>query len=701
MAIVSAGRRAPACLRSMQRLADHPAGGGMGTSGQPLQEQTLHQKRHRVSDHQSRYYRLLNAIHEVYYSTDMDGNITEISPSIRTVAGYDCHQIIGRPATFFYRHPEDRKIFLQLLHQHAFVSDYELELMHHDGRVIHVSANAHIMFDEQKRAVGVEGMLRDITERVTLQTELKRLNEELEARVSERTCELEEKNRQLQLLLMSIEQSAEAFIITDHAGRVEYVNPAFERINGYSPDEIRGKTLSILNSGEHDAGVFHHLWSTIRSGRVWEGTLINRKKSGQCYPALMTIVPVMERGEITHYTAIQQDMSKYEQLEAQFRQAQKLEAIGTLVGGISHDFNNMLASLLMNLYLARKEVRLPDKLTDRLNMTEKLVMQTSDMVRDLLIFSRDDNGIKEELELNEMVQSSLRLLQVSIPAEVKFSFMPSREKLPVRGDVRRLQQVLMNVLNNARDALAGRSKGELSLALQRYIPDQEFLDRHHCIHAEVLAHLSIRDNGAGMPPEVMERVFDPFFTTKSAGNGTGLGLSMVFGYIEEHGGVIEVESEVDKGTVFHFFLPVMDQSEKVLSVCDEVVLKGNGELILVVDDNENFRHALTEALAVLNYRTMTAADGVEALLILEAHHHDLSLAIIDMVMPRLSGSEAARRMRLLSPWMPILFATGHGDAEVIREVDSLNHVMLCEKPFRLDRLSQHIHALIHGGQAVD
>lgn len=624
---------------------------------------------------------------------------TEISPSIRTVAGYDSHQVIGRPVTFFYRHPQDRDIFLELLHQHGFVSDYELELLHHDGEVIHVSANAHVIFDERMQPVGVEGMLRDITERVRLQTELKRLNEELEARVRERTRELEQKNRQLQLLLLSIEQSAEAFIITDSSGRVEYVNPAFERINGYSLDEMRGNSLSILNSGEHDAGVFHALWSTIRAGRVWEGTLMNRRKNGEIYPALMTVVPVVEQGRIDHYTAIQQDMSQYEQLEARFRQSQKLEAIGTLVSGISHDFNNMLASLMMNLYLAKKEAGTSSKLVERLENAEKLVTQSSDMVRDLLVFSRDESSAKEVLELNAIVQNSLRLLQVTIPPDVSFSFLACEEALSIRGDVRHLQQVLMNVLNNARDALAGRADAALSLQLQCYKPDQNFLERHETIHAEALALLTVRDNGAGMPPEVMERIFDPFFTTKKAGNGTGLGLSMVFGYIEEHGGVIEVESEVEKGTEFRFFLPLLDQSEQIIPSSAEVVLQnGDGELILVADDNEKIRHALIQALTTLNYRVIAAANGVEALQLFENHHLDLRLAILDLMMPALSGSEAARRMRLLSPCLPVMFVTGHKDDEVRCEAASFANMIVCEKPLLMKQLAVDVHALIHALQ---
>ncbi|WP_018293579.1 PAS domain-containing sensor histidine kinase [Mariprofundus ferrooxydans] len=648
-------------------------------------------------DHQAGGYRRLHVIHEICYRADTDGHITEITPLNGTFSGYDCDHLIGQTATFFYRHSEDRKRYLELLQQHGFVADYELELFHHDGDVIHVSVNARTLFNDQDQPIGVEGILRDISERVALQRELQCLKEKLEERIVERTRDLEQQNRHLKLLLQSIEQSAEAFIITDHCGKVEYVNPAFERINGYTINEIQGKSLSLLNSDKHDADFFHTLWCTIRSGEVWEGTIINRRKDGTHYPALMTIVPVIEHGIIEHYTAIQQDMSEYAKLEAQFRQSQKMEAIGTLVGGITHDFNNMLASLLMNLYMARREADCTEKLLTRLDMAEKLGYQASDMLKDLLIFSRDDPGEKQCFEFNSMLHESLKLLQVSIPEHVACELKLCEEKLSVLGDVRRLQQVLMNMLNNARDALGSGEQGRITICLQRHVPDQEFMNRHKQVHHKVMACLSISDNGTGMTPETMARIFDPFFTTKGAGHGTGLGLSMVFGCIEDHDGVIEVESVAGEGTVFHLFLPLVGTDQPaVLPAGNKAGFKrGQGEMILVADDNELIRKAIVETLSLLNYRTLQAADGEEALALFEAHQDQLSLVILDMVMPCMSGREAARHMRLLSPLLPIMFATGHDEEEALRDVRGFENSVLCEKPFRIQQLSEDIYRLLN------
>jgi len=665
------------------------------------QAELLHQKKQKIKDNQARYYRLLNAIHEVYYSADVEGNITEISPSIGAIAGYDCQEIVGQSATFFYKHSEDRVIFLQQLQQQGFVANYELALVHKDGHAIYVSANAHITFDEQNNVTGVEGMLRDINDRVALEKQLKRLNDELEARVVERTAKLEAKTRQLQQFLQAIEQSAEAFIITDRSGKVEYVNPAFESINGYSPDEVKGRTLALINSGKHDSDFFHAIWSTLRSGQVWEGTIINRRKDGSEYPALMTIVPILHQGKIEFYAAIQQDMSEYEKLEAQFRQAQKMEALGTMVGGIAHDFNNMLAGLLMHIYLVKKHIHNPELALEKLEMAEQLGYQAAKMLKDMMIFSRDEEGEKKNLKLNEILQESMRMLRVSIPEHISLTLDLDEQDLLVSCDVTQFQQVMMNLLNNARDAMGKQSDGRIQVHLEHFIPDQDFADKHPDVHHEAMAKLSIRDNGDGMPEDVLAKVFDPFFTTKSAGHGTGLGLSMVFGCIQNHGGVIEVESEQGVGACFHIYLPLVEEVEIMDTQEHDGVAHGDGELILIADDNEMISKLIAETLSALNYRTLSATDGEEALRLFDENRRDqrrdqIKLVILDMVMPKLSGHEVGRRIRQSAPTLPLMFATGHSEEEPVRQdMTAFDNSTMVEKPFKLTVLASAIQSLLH------
>ncbi|MBL4775438.1 MAG: PAS domain S-box protein [Mariprofundus sp.] len=643
-----------------------------------------------------KYNRLLNAIHEVYYYADVAGNIIEISPSIKAVAGYNAHDIIGKTATFFYKHPEDRKQFITLLTTQGFVTDYELQLLHKDGHAIHVSANAHMIFDDQQRCIGVEGLLRDISERVKLEQQLQTLNNELESRVAQRTAELEAKNLQLQTLSQAIEQSAEGFIITDCAGHITYVNEAFETINGYSSKEALGKTLSMLSSGKHNADFFHDIWQSIRSGKVWEGTIINRRKDGSEYPALMTIVPIKLNGETQFYSAIQQDMSEHVALEAQFRQAQKMDAIGTLVDGIAHDFNNMLAGLLMHLYLAKKNITDTEKAIDTLNKAEELGYQASEIIKGLLIFSRNDERDMESLLFNTMLRDSIGLLKVSIPEHIQLSLHICTQNISILGDVTQLQQVLMNLLNNARDALKETQQGRIEVRLEYFIIHQDFANRHPDMHEDAMLKLSVCDNGCGISKESIDKVFDPFFTTKDADHGTGLGLSMAYGCIKNHHGILEVESELGIGTTFHIYLPLI-KDHFALEDTDihSPSLKGNGELILVADDNQVIRNLIVEALQLLGYQTIQAADGNEVLRLFTAHQHDIKLALLDMVMPCMSGQEAARRMRISSPDLPLIFSTGHDKQDAMHEIDAFSNSILHQKPFKMNDLSQDIHKLLH------
>lgn len=658
------------------------------------QDEKLIKKRAMIRDHQIRYDRLLNAIHEVYYCTDAAGNITEISPSVSMMAGYGVDDVVGQAATFFYRHPEDRQTFLTMLGQQGYVNDYEVELLHRDGAVIHVSVNARVIFNDAGDVVGIEGLLRDISERVRLEGKLRELNEQLEERVEVRTAELEESARKLRMFSQAIEQSMEAIIITDTTGRVEYVNKGFEKINGYSSSEVRGERLSLLNSGKHDADFFHHMWGSLRSGKPWEGTVINRRKDGSEYPALMTIVPVKHQDEIEFYAAIQQDMSEYEQLEVQFRQAQKMDAIGTLVGGIAHDFNNMLAGLLMHLYLAKKSVDDPVRTIEKLEMAEKLGYQASEMIKNLLIFSRDEKGEKKVMQLNTMLSDSMRLLRVSIPEHIRLNLDICDMNLSILGDETQLQQVLMNMLNNARDALKESEQGSIVVSLQRFVIDQKFADRFPDIHQEAMARLTVSDNGCGISGDKLAKIFDPFFTTKEAGHGTGLGLSMVYGCIENHGGIIDVDSEPGKGTTFSIYLPMINEQAKLVARTNSRLHRGRGELILVADDNKVVRKVVVEALESLNYRAIEASDGNEAMRLFDEQPFEISLAILDMVMPGMSGREVARRIRLINHQMPFLFATGHDDMAALKEIEGYDRSLLHEKPFKMIELSTAIHELL-------
>jgi len=504
---------------------------------------------------------------------------------------------------------------------------------------------------------------------------------------------MEKEQRESLLLKLSraIEQAGESVIITDHLGTIEYVNPSFTRITGYSAGDVIGKNPRVLKSGLQSDEYYQRMWKALSSGQTWQSTIVDRRKDGTEYPALMTISPIRDgAGVISHYVGIQQDMTEHEQLEERFRQAQKMEALGTLVGGIAHDFNNMLAGMTGNLYLARKKVEDRPDIMGKLDNVVSLSFRASEMIKQLLTFARKSHVDMQPFGLTTFLKEASKLSEASIPENIRFDSVFCPDELVVRGDATQLQQVVMNLLNNARDAVEGVPAPRIRMQLEDFRADQAFMDKYPDLNARLLAHLSIADNGSGIGDEDLAHIFEPFYTTKEVGRGTGLGLAMAYGAIRSHGGVIEVESNPG-GTTLHVYLPLIE--EKSMASLDEAgtdLVSGHGELILIVDDNANVRDVATEVLQAIGYRVLEASDGLEAVERFTEHGKDIALVIMDVVMPRLGGVEAAERIRRLDPDARIVFATGYDMEELSNSQMPSDKYVTLSKPYNIEELSKVI-----------
>jgi two-component system cell cycle sensor histidine kinase/response regulator CckA len=461
-------------------------------------------------------------------------------------------------------------------------------------------------------------------------------------------------------LATAVEQSGETIMITDLEGTIVYVNPAFEKTTGYTRAEALGQNPRFFKSGKHDAEFYRRIWEVLGHGEIWSGHFINKRKDGTFFEEEATITPVRDAaGEVVNYVVVKRDVTREMQLEAQFRQSQKMEAIGQLAGGVAHDFNNVLAVIMMQAELTAMEENLPEQVGEGLKQIRAAAERAANLTRQLLLFSRKQVMQRRDLDLNECVTSLAKMLQRILGEDVRLQLHLHSRPLMTRADAGMLDQVLLNLVVNARDAMPGGGRLTIETRVKNFteaeaavIPDAK-PGRHVC--------LRVTDTGSGIAPEIMTRIFEPFFTTKEPGKGTGLGLATVFGIVKQHGGSLTVESEVGKGTTFQIVLPA--SKEAVESPEEATVMpepRGGTETILLVEDEPSVRLLTRSVLERAGYQVLEAAHGVEALKIWGQQQDKIQLLFTDIVMPEgISGRELATRLRTQNPRLRIIFTSGY------------------------------------------
>jgi len=521
--------------------------------------------------------------------------------------------------------------------------------------------------DEAGEVIGVVGIGMDITEQRATKEKLRKLSQ-------------------------AVEQAGESILITDKEGTIEYVNPSFTKITGYAAEEVLGRNPNMLKSGEQAGEYYDRLWKTICNGEVWQSSIVDRRKDGSRFPSMLSISPINDsNGQITHYVGIQQDMTEHELLEAKFRQSQKMEALGTLVGGIAHDFNNMLTGMAGNLYLAKERVADFPDVVEKLDAVEKLSYRAAAMIKQLMIFARKGSVEKKPFGLTAFLKETCKLHAVSIPGSISFRTEFCHDELVVSGDTTQLQQVLLNLLNNARDAVAGMPDPAISLTVEQVEADESFMIGHSLTGSRSFAHLVVKDNGSGISDAYKDHIFEPFFTTKEVGAGTGLGLAMSYGTIQAHGGILEVDSTLGNGSSFHIYLPIIaERNIESESGYFTEVASGNGEFILIADDDAGVRASSKDVLEKLGYRVLEASDGLEAVAVFTANRESISLVIMDIIMPKLGGLQAAERIRALCPDAKVVFSTGYDKERLLKGEMPSDESVFLYKPYSVQNFSQMV-----------
>lgn len=409
----------------------------------------------------------------------------------------------------------------------------------------------------------------------------------------------------LRKLSRAVEQSADTVVITDRHGVIEYVNPAFELLTGYSRAEACGRTPRILKSGEQGPEIYQEMWKTILAGNVFRGILVNRKKDGSLYYVEETICPVRDSdGQITHFISNGRDLTERLRLEAQLLQAQKMDAVGRLAGGVAHDFNNLLTIITSYAELALDAVPKDSPLEAKIHEILLAARRAAELTRQLLAFSRKQPQALRVVDLNQVVSGIAKTLPRLIGEDIEFSFSPGADLGPVRIDPVQIEQVLMNLAANSRDAMP--QGGHLRVETSNVYLDENYAHRKAAvIPMGHYALITVSDDGTGIPRENLPHIFEPFYTTKPAGKGTGLGLATVYGIVKQNKGFIWVYSEKNSGTVFKIYLPCVSDHRRhveTASLETEAMTRGS-ETVLLVEDEQAVRDATAEFLRLQGYRT--------------------------------------------------------------------------------------------------
>lgn len=492
----------------------------------------------------------------------------------------------------------------------------------------------------------------------------------------------------------AIEQAAEGVMITNQEGFIQYVNPAFVGLSGYGKEEAVGQTPRLLKSGKQDEKFYESLWGTIRAGEIWSGRLVNQRKDGKLYTVDCTISPMRdETGTICHYVAVEHDVTGTLALEGRYRQAQKMEAVGRLAGGVAHDFNNLLTPILGYSEDLLEELPGGDPRREAALEIQEAGMRARDLVRQLLAFGKKQPLKISPIDLNQVVLGFKKLLQRVLREDVRIETALHASGTTIRGDIRQIEQVIMNLAINAQDAMP--EGGTLTVETADVVLDRDDTAGRQGVQPGRYVMLAVSDSGIGMDRQTRERIFEPFFTTKDEGGGTGLGLSMVYGIVEQHGGSIWTYSELGRGTQFKIYLPI--SSEEVAKKSDPAVrsdLPGGSETVLVAEDNPQVRKLTCAILTSLGYGVKTADSPEECLRIAALPETKIDLLLTDVVMPGMNGPELGKRLRTIQPKAAILFMSGYTDCVLSEHGVPGENVQFIPKPFTRQALAAAIRKVL-------
>jgi PAS domain S-box-containing protein len=665
-----------------------------------------------IKESTERYQGIFENIQDVYYEITLDGTILEISPSIKNITNHSREQLIGSNVASIYVDPSGREALVEELLKNRQVQDYEIVRRDNDRGSGCFSINAVLKTDDSGTPVKIIGSMRDISARKKSDQELLQYREHLEELVKERTADLEQTNTRLlkeqeqrlrtetalgeneekyRNILESIE---DGYFETNLRGNLTFINEATCRILGRSKSELLGlhfRNYLDRRDVRKAVSIFREIHVTTKPRKAIE-LWVNRKDRKKRYIELSVSQIRNANGQPVGFRGLGRDSTERlwaekekKRLEEHLQQVQRLRAIGTLAGGIAHDFNNMLMGIQGNVSLLLMSTDVTEESYEHLRSIESCVQSGANLTRQLLGYARGGKYVVKPTNLNEIVTKSSTLFGRT-KKEIKIVGKYQKDLWTAEVDRNQIEQVLVNLFLNAWQAM--QPGGTISLKTENVILDNHFVRTFQASPGRYVK-ISVKDNGKGMDAETKIRIFEPFFTTKAMGKGTGLGLASAFGIIQNHNGIIDVESELGKGTTYYIYLPVSDKPISAEIQSNEGLQHGH-ETILIVDDEKYILDTCKAMLTKIGYRILTAQGGKEAIETVRNERSGIDLVILDMIMPDMDGVETYDQLKQIDPQIKVVLSSGYSFEDIAEEILERGCADFIQKPFNLMEISERI-----------
>ena len=633
---------------------------------------------------------LLETLPDAVVAVDGDGTILQINSQTQSLFGYTRDELIGQkvevlvPDSYRAQHHQHRASFAETPKTRRMGANLDLYGKRRNGSEFPVEISLSPVLTNG--GMFVLSAIRDISDRKRIAEELRRANEELQRRTTEQLGEYRSR------LASIIDSSEDAIIGKGLDGIVTSWNKGAERIYGYTPEEVVGKHISILAPSDRPDEIPGILRKIARGENIEHYESARITKDGRQLDVSISVSPLRDaKGNVIGASAIARDITAQKRAETQLHQAQKMEAIGRLAGGVAHDFNNILGIINACAEFLRDRIDPAADLTRYVENIKKAVERGSSLTRQLLTFSRSSSIQPRILDLNERLRDVSKLLRPLMGDDVEILIVSKSPAAVIEADPGQLDQIMVNLAVNARDAMPRGGKFILETRSENF--DQAFAEQRQNMPAGKYVLLAVSDTGSGMDEATVSRIFEPFFTTKGPGKGTGLGLATVYGIVKQSAGHILVYSELGHGTTFKIYLPSADHKIGLASTpeIETVSPKREGTTILLVEDDETMRSLTRQILQEHGYRVVEADDGKSAFEWMQAHPGAIDLLLTDVVMRHMSGPELVERIHPSRPDLKVVYMSGY-TGELIAEREVLKRgVTLLEKPFTRTALLNTIH----------